>query len=717
MLQFVNPLMLLGAAAASAPIIIHLLNRRRFKVVNWAAMEFLLASSRKNFRRVRLQEIILLVLRTLVLLLVALALARPFLAGAGSVLGGSQRYVVIVVDNSFSMGYADGSSRPFDEAVAAADRLLDTLNKGDVVSLIAVSDRARPLVHEPSLDIDAVRSELSRLPLSQGSTNLPDALRLALELLKESKVAQKELHLFTDNQRAAWRADGKSGSGLAGVLREISTLADCTIVDVGRETHENVAITEFAPVERVIGKEKPDTAFRVTVENFGEIDRDDVDVSFYVDGFRQGSASVRAPAGGKADLSFSYTFHDALPHSLSVKLKPDRLQTDDERYLAVDVLESAKVLLVDGRPSADEYESATGYLKTALHPRSTDAFQRSTIYEPVTVQAADLDRARFSDYEIVVLADVPQVDAAVAAELEDYVRAGGALLIFLGENVDHDGYNRTLFQEGRGLLPARLGGVRGDPRKQTFISPAVPPDTRHPLLGQFSRQRASHLNTLQFYQYDMLEPPESDDVCVVFSFENGSPALVEKSFGTGTVLLFAFTANDAWTDFPRRPGYLLLMQEVASYVARDRQKGKNLLVGDEYVKMAGPEALASEVTVAAGGRDHRVRVVPNGQAARLTFSETDTAGIYGLKIEREGSITQDFFAVNVDPTESDLRRIGPEELRRAFPDFRFHYLAGGASRDSSLVAALRKSEVWKHLLLAALVLMCVESILAQRFGR
>jgi len=180
MLQFVNPLMLLGAAAASAPIIIHLLNRRRFKVVNWAAMEFLLASSRKNFRRVRLQEIILLVLRTLVLLLVALALARPFLAGAGGVLGGSQRYVVIVVDNSFSMGYADGSSRPFDEAVAAAGRLLNTLNKGDVVSLIAVSDRARPLVREPSLDIDAVRSELSRLPLSQGSTNLPDALRLAL---------------------------------------------------------------------------------------------------------------------------------------------------------------------------------------------------------------------------------------------------------------------------------------------------------------------------------------------------------------------------------------------------------------------------------------------------------------------------------------------------------------------------------------------------------
>jgi len=714
MLQFVNPLLLMGAAAASAPIIIHLLNRRRFKVVNWAAMEFLLASSRRNFRRVRLQEIILLVLRTLVLLLVALALARPFMSGAAAVLGGSQRYVVMVIDNSFSMGYSGGSPRPYDEAVAAAGRLLDTLNEGDVVSLVALSDRARPLVREPSLDIETVRREIDQLALSQGSTNLPDALRLARDLLKESKVVQKELHLFTDNQRTAWR---EGGSGIAGVLREISGLADCTLVDVGRETRENTAITGFSHAERILGKEKPDTAFDVRVENFGEIDRNEIDVSFYVDDFRQGSASVRVPAGGKVDLAFSYTFHDALPHSLAVKLKHDGLEPDDERYLAVDVLESAKVLLVDGRPSADEYASATGYLKTALHPKSTDAFQRSTIYEPVIIQPAELDRTRFSEYEIVVLADVPQVDAAVATELEDYVRSGGALLVFLGDNVDHDACNRTLFQEGRGLLPARLGGVRGDPRKQTFVSPQIKPDSRHPLLSQFRQQRASYLNMLQFYQYDMLEAPDDENVNVVFSFDNGVPALVEKTFGSGTVLLFGFTANDAWTDFPRRPGYLLLMQEVASYVARDRQKGKNLLVGDEFVKTAGPEALASKVSVSTGGREQGVRAVPNGQAARLTFSETDTAGIYTLKIERGGAVQQDFFAVNVDPTESDLHRIGPQELRRAFPDFRFRHVTGTSGTEGSLVDALRRSEMWKHLLIAALVLMCVESVLAQRFGR
>jgi len=717
MLQFVNPLMLIGAAVASAPIIIHLLNRRRFKVLDWAAMEFLLASSRKNFRRIRLQEIILLIIRTLVLLLVAAALARPFLAGAAGLLGRSQRYVILIIDNSFSMGYTADNEPPHARSIRFAERILDTLGKGDVVSLIAVSDRARPIIREASHDLEIVRSEIKKLPLTQGSTNLADALRLAHELLKGSKVAQKEVYLATDGQRAGWQIRGDEGGELGGVLRDVSGAADFILADVGFDSPENMAITEFRSVDRIIGKEKPDTAFTAKVHNFGETDQRNVEVSFFVDGFCQGSPAVHVPAGGTTDISFSYTFHDAVPHSLSVKLKPDRLPADDSRYLAVEVLEAAKVLLVDGKPSPDLYESATGYLQTALRPRSDEAFQRPTVYEPVIIQPAGLGRERLARYEFVVLADVPRLDAAVAADLEAYIADGGRVVIFLGDEVDADNYNRTLFQEGAGLLPARLAGVRGDPKKDSYISLAASPDSTHPLLKEFRGQRSAYLNTLQFYQYALLEPPERDDTVVICAFDTGAPALVEKTFGKGKVLLFAWTANDAWTDLPRRTGFLFLMQETAAYVARDRQKGRNLLVGDVMARSCGPEALVSKITVISPGGNFTATAAPEGRRSRLKFEDTDLAGVYELKMARGAATDRDLFAVNVDPAESDLRRIGPQELKRTFPDFRFRYLTGSAELGGTLADTLAKSDLWKRLLLAALALMCVESILAQRFGR
>jgi hypothetical protein len=715
MLQFVNPLMLVGAAAAAAPIIIHLLNRRRFRIESWAAMEFLLASNRKNFRRVRLQEIILLIIRTLVLLLVAAALARPFLAGVASMLGISQRYVILIVDNSFSMGYELGNDRPHDRSIKFAERILDTLNKGDVVSLIAVSDRARPLIREASVDLEIVRSEIRGIKLSQGSTNLPDAFRQTLDLLKNSKIAQKEVYLVTDCQRAAWRI-GK-GEELAGVLRDVSGAASFILIDVGPGSNENVAVTEFGSADRIIGKEKPDTTFVAEIRNYGEADQQAVEVSFFVDGFRQGGRTVQVPADGAARVPFSYTFHDAVPHYLGVQLKKDRLALDDARHLAVDVVEAARVLLVDGEPAADIYRSSTGYLQTALHPRSNDAFRSSTIYQPIVIQPAELARQEFDQYEFVVLAGVPQVDAGVAADLEAYVADGGAAIIFPGNKVDEHNYNQVLYHDGMGLLPAKLAGVRGDPKKETVISLAVPPDSTHPLLKEFRRRRAAYLNTLQFYQHALLEVPKRDNTIVVFSFDNGHAALVEKKIGKGTVLMFAFTANDAWADLPRRPGFLFLVQEMAAYLARDRQKGRNLLVGDTMIKALGPDALLSKITVAGPRETFDVAATPEGRRARLIFDNTGLAGVYELRTQRGAAQQQDLFAVNVDPAESDLRRIGPQQLRRAFPEFRFRHLTGTAGLEGSLTDGLKKSDLWKRLLMAALVLMCIESILAQRFGR
>jgi len=712
--------MLIGGALAAAPVIIHLLHKRRFRVVRWAAMDFLLASSRKNYRRVRLREIILLVLRTLILMLVVAAMARPFLAGAAAMMGLARRHVVIVVDNSLSMSYAAGGVKPFENAKTFAVKIIDSLEKGDTISLIAVSEQAHGVIREPSTDLEAALAELRALETNHGSTNLPQALQLAREILEKSDVTQKELYLITDNQRTAWRLRDGGNAELDELLTELSPLAEIVVADVGLDTSENMAIVDFRSNNRIIGKNVPDTSLTATIRNFGEFDQEHVEIAFYVDGSRKGSTTLPEPlkAGAAAEVSFGYSFLEAQPHSLSVQLGLDKLPVDDARYLAVEVLESAKVLVVDGRPSSDFYTSASGYLQTALRPQSSDRpFDNTTIYTPNVIQPAELARERLDDYEFIVLADVPRVTPEHAAAIEQYVQDGGSVIIFLGDTIQPEDYNTTLYRDGRGLLPARISGIAGDPRRSSHVSWVIGSDSDHPLLQQFKGPKSSFLMSPQHYQHATLDAPESADAAVVFRYDNGKPALVEKTTGNGRVLLFACSANDSWTDLPRRPGYLLLVQELAAYVVRDRQAGRNLIVGDVLSKTVDAAAIMSDVSVIGPGKIHDVQVIPEGQSTRLRFDQTHRAGLYELRIRRPDFSYSDYFSVNVDPAESDLRRLGPEELRRTFPGFKFEHLAGVAAVETSLREAFRRSDIWKQLLLAALALMCIETVLAQRFGR
>src|ERR1051325_2675471 len=166
-MSFLNPIMLAGLAAISVPIIIHLLNRRRFQKVVWAAMRFIQASVEKNQKRMRIEDLILLALRCLLLALLALALARPaILSNAGGVFGQSKVTGVIILDNSQSMGMSDGTATRFDKAKKAAEAALDSMPVGSATAVLFASDTVYGAIPEPTFDFNLVRKILREAPLT-----------------------------------------------------------------------------------------------------------------------------------------------------------------------------------------------------------------------------------------------------------------------------------------------------------------------------------------------------------------------------------------------------------------------------------------------------------------------------------------------------------------------------------------------------------------------
>jgi hypothetical protein len=136
---FANTGLLALTALFAVPLVIHLLNRRRYRRVPWAAMEFLLRAYKQNRRRLRLENLLLLLLRCALPVLLALAVARPRFESAPLGMGNQGRHHVLLLDRSYSMAYRDaGGSRPFDRLKQSAGLLLDLVAKrqNEKVSLV-----------------------------------------------------------------------------------------------------------------------------------------------------------------------------------------------------------------------------------------------------------------------------------------------------------------------------------------------------------------------------------------------------------------------------------------------------------------------------------------------------------------------------------------------------------------------------------------------------
>src|SRR5918998_5632761 len=201
-----------GVAAMAIPIIIHILNRRRFKTVTWAAMEFLLRAMRKNRRRLRFEQWVLLATRCALVLLLGMALARPLGCEnpATALVGGRSGISVFVIDNSYSMAYEvnrPGGKTHLDGAKRIAKELVDRAARDGGVAVIVASRPARTIVARPSYNPQDVKDAIDRIEQSYAGTDLPGALQLALQIAKESdRQPDKSLHLFTDATSSAWRA-------------------------------------------------------------------------------------------------------------------------------------------------------------------------------------------------------------------------------------------------------------------------------------------------------------------------------------------------------------------------------------------------------------------------------------------------------------------------------------------------------------------------------
>lgn len=700
-MSFLAPLMLVGALGLLVPIAIHLIGRRRAKVVRFAALEFLVATRRRTSRRLELRERILLVVRALVCLAVPLALAKPFTSCRTrglSVVRGPQA-AVLVVDDSFTAGYRLGDRTLLDRALGQAARILERLGPEAEVAVIRAAE-GQPLPTELSRDHLRVRDALLGLTPSARPADLDRALSRAAQLLAGSSHRRRTVYLLAPLTRGSLRGGSPAWGDDGPALEVIDLRGDATL--------PNLAVTEV--------RTEPDGAagsrgLAVIAElaNFGPAPAAGVTVGLGIDGTIVARGQVDLPAGGKQVKRFLATLPaGARSAEVTVELPHDALPVDDRRWALARLRDEIHVLLVDGDPRADRREDELFYLEAALRPG--DRAEAGTVVTRVT--ADDLDSVHLDQIDVVILANVAALPAAQVTALATWVGGGGGLMIAAGDHVDPAAYERTMTP----LLPQAV-------RDPIDTGWATAPDERaaralhltkweadHPIFSPFA-QDAPGLAEARFDKVLLLGPTTATtDRKVLARFTNGAAALVEARVGDGRLLLYTSTLDRDWNDLPLHPGFLPLVQEAVRHLARrrDRATTADLLVGQpaplptldlRRLEVRGPDDTGA---VFAGDRIEGRRLV--------RFTATDAPGVYRVGGTDQAGATRDrdelAFAVNLDPRGSDLTAVGPGALP----------VSGTAAAAAGAHTSRRRVELWHALAAALLVLLLVESLLVQRRG-
>jgi hypothetical protein len=719
------PILQFGIAATALPILIHLLNRRKYREMRWAAMRFLVAAMRKNQRRVKVEQWLLLLIRTLVILVAVLAMAKPLLESLGAIaLPGQRTHRVLVLDGSLSMAYLPSDKTRFEQAKALAAQLVRDTRRGDVLSIVLMADPPRVVVGEasPSANQTEVQKEIETLTLPHGGTDLVASFAAIDRVLDVSTVPRKEVIFLTDLQAASWRKGPGSAEALKSAVAKLEARkAQSVVIDLGKDGGENRAVTDLRLDSTVVTLNGPPPKVIATVRNFGPSIVRDFKARLLVDGQLGPDQSVPEIAvGGDATFVFSPTFSAPGDHLIEVRIDDDPLTLDNKRRLAVPVREFVRVLLVDGQPQSASFQSETDYLAQALNPEVTSTGSASQIRTEI-VNESQLGTRELAPFDAVVLCNVAQVTPSEATALDAYLKEGGGVVIFDGDQVMAESYNQILFADGKGLLPAKIGAVVGDAKTQQGSFEFDAKDYKHPIVSLFANEDSNviaGLTGVKTWAYHKLtipdDPPSRAQVALWFN--TGDPAIVEVPRHRGKVIQVATSADAAWSNWPVHQSYPPIMEQVIMQAASGRLAERNVRVGQPF-DQALPASAAGTVVEINRPDDTRApsKLTASGDVSLFHFEETDLSGAYRAKFGPPLAV-ESIFAANPDPIESDPAKLDRAGLAEAVPNWSFTYLTNWKDLTGNASSVGRRGELHRPLLYALLALLIIESIAAWKFG-
>jgi hypothetical protein len=716
-LNFLNAILLLGGLAFLIPLLIHLLNKRRVKVVHWGAVHLLQRVMKEKRRRVKVENWLLLLLRVLIPIILALCLARPVLTKVSSFLGSQGTSAVVLLDDSFSMGAGGAEAK----AQAAVGEILAQLPNGSDAHVVRMGGGSRPLRDDPTTEPSLLRDALEEGIPSGNAVEVDRSLRDALGVLGEMKNGAREVVIVSDFQKSDWRpGEGARASAMA-ELSALPVPPEITLYPVGEKGDGNLAI-ESVQVSSIILGAGQEFVLRVDLRDHGGTSRTSVPVNFFADEKLIDTKTLQVAPGGVAQAIFRHRFEEPGAHQVEIQAGDDEVPEDNRFYLVLDVRAEIGVALIDGAPSNVPLGGESDFVELALQPFS--AVGEEGVLDLIKTEKKPSNQLRKYVYEkgrVVVLANVENLDGGQLGELRRWVHdEGGTVLTFPGDGIDVNFYNEDLFEpgNGQGIFPCRIASLARAEDEGGAAGIQAGPYT-HPALVYFNSPGTGDFSSARFRIWYRLEVKEGD-ADVLLRMDNGDPLLVERTYGKGRVIGAAIPCDTDWGNLPAQPAFLPLMQRLVTYLASSSSPPINLQVGTPIRGIQGDGWKENEVVfLDPAGSEHRIEVSEIEGRKVCQFDQTTKAGIYTmLPVDANSNADPPrLFALNYERAESEVDLLSPEEI-----DALAEEMEARVVRDVDSYAALDRArrvglEIWRPVLYLILALLFLEIIFQQYLSR
>jgi len=746
-MTFLNAILLGGVLAGAIPVIIHIINRNRFRRIQWGAMHLIEQIIRRRRRRLKIEQILLLLVRIAIPVLLALCMARPVLTETDALRGKAKTSLVVLLDNSYSMNAFSGAGSQFAQAKTQINTIVNALPRGSEATVAWMSGRASSQLG-PTFDKTRLQGLLSAKKEGFGSADAAAGIEAAAGICSSAHHLDRELLIISDFQRITWASDTAEARERAlDLVRNIPIPPRLTLLRVGKEATGNIAVESLDVSRPIIGVAQ-NLRVRAAIKNHGKTTFEDMRIHFRVDGQNRSASQMTLGAGESAQVVFSHAFEAPGSHVVEIYADADPLAADNVRRFSIPVWDKLPILLVSGDTNPAPMQAETAFLQIALQPFTSAA---ATLSDLITTRVITPDKIAANDLmenRVVVLANIPQLSDAQVKMLEDFVGRGGGLLIFPGDRINADWHNTKLLGSGAGLLPCRFaqivasGAANAPPAGPAGDGEAhiIAQRYEHPALEFFNDPRNGTLQgagvQTWFKLADAQSPsqnpqvtqvPEgtpyggtpygetpSGGVTIAAHLDTGDPFLVEKQFGKGRVIQCCTACDDDWSNLPVKPAYLPLMQQLVTYLASTVYPPRNVGVGQQLAALLGPEnADKTAIITDPEGRRHEIKAQLRDDHCLVEFDGTELPGLYVLETPDNETI---HFVVNTSSAESDLSALDDAEFSELARQMQAEAVS---SAEQYLQLDKRRRfgrEIWKQILAGVLALAFVELILQQRFG-
>jgi len=683
-MSLLAPLFALGALAVVIPLLVHLVHRERKDALAFPSLMFLRRTPYPFSARQRIRDWLLFLLRSALIVLAALAFARPVVARRQAALaaGTGGQEIVVLLDRSFSMRYSDRWQR----ARSEVQRVVDGVGNSDRATLIPF-DRRASAVNEATNDRAMLRAALDSLKPSDEGTRLAPPVALAQRILSSSDLPRRTLVVVSDFQRTSWDLTDDV---------QLPPGTEIRTIDVSGEVRDRAV--RSVEIRRTPGGDASRVLVSARIVNVGRAQRG-IGVRLEVGDREVERKSLDLPEDGGATVTFANVAVPNRAVAARIVIDGDELAGDDIFHFLLTRAPTIPVLLVEHRDALPERGV---FVSRALEIGDQPAFD---------VLARRSDRVAPADLagrRLVILADAGIPMGVGAQRLERFVREGGGMINVLGERTSA----RTWPATAKALIPGAISEPADRLGERGAVLGFV--DRRHQALALFSGTRSGDLSAARFFRYRPIDTTDG----VLARFDDGTAALTEHRLGEGRILTWASTFDGYWNDLPRQAVFLPFLHQLSRYAASYREQKRAYAVGEavqpgDLVLFDRPGAanVPTRWTVLSPS-GKRIAVGGEDGAPSLELRE---AGVHEVRPSGMPNAEPLLVAANVDPAELDFATFDVSRLTNVLqPPGSVAAPAAAADPQATLAEREQKQSMWWYVLAAAAIILFTEGLLARR---